>query len=134
MPHYVRLLPDAPIVLVEMHKPYDYQHEPKQLFNEIHALIDPLDWPRAAVIYDCTRFELSFNDVVDKMAVQTRGFAGSMSDDRLETIIVGQGEMFHFMVESFKQDQYRNLHVHLFEDFEQALGWAYQWTLEVQAV
>jgi hypothetical protein len=117
MPHNVMPVDDTPILMVTMTNPYDYYREPQQLFAEIHALTDQMAG-RIFVIYDCRSFELTFDDVINKMAIQTKGLAGSISDERLETIIVGSGELFHLMVESFRQEQYGGQHVHLFESMD----------------
>jgi hypothetical protein len=123
MAHTVKLLDNEPIITVSLRNPFDYATEPDEMFEEIATRAKKITG-HGYVIYDCRDFEITFGDLVDGMAAQSKGTAGSISDDRFTSIIVGSDQMLKMATESFKQDQYGKREVPLYGSMEKALAHA----------
>lgn len=119
MAHTVEKLQGEPIIVVDIHNPYDYETEPPQMFEAIRQLAE--DAGQGYVIYDCRDFDVTFGDLVAGMRAQTGGAPGSISDPNFLSIIVGSGDMLQLAANGFKQDQYGQIDVPLYPTLEDAL-------------
>jgi hypothetical protein len=114
------MLDNEPVITVSLSNPFDYATEPDEMFDEIAAQAKKITG-HGYVIYDCRNFEITFGDLVDGMAAQSKGTPGSISDDRFTSIIVGSDNMLKMATESFKQEQYGKRDVALYGSMDKAL-------------
>jgi hypothetical protein len=62
--------------------------------------------------------------LVQGMGNQAQKAPGAMADPRLNTVIVGSGEMVRFGIQAFEQEQYGGLKFPLFASVDEALKYA----------
>lgn len=123
MDHRVTRYRNAPLVLVRMRTPYTYNATTHQMFEDIVAVSDGLEGPRF-VAYDFTDFEARAHDLDLWFTAQTRGARGSISDERLQTMFVGNLDQLTPLADAFRASA-AGVPVGLHETIESAVQHAY---------
>ncbi len=119
----IEVLPDAPIVIVSLQPHVGVDEEVHEIAAAVADLLDEMGSP-LVVIHDFSDYDISFADMVQKLASESQGLPGSLSDERVIPIIVGRGAMVELGAHSFAQKQYGDVVVLLFAELEDALDYA----------
>jgi len=101
MDHRVNRYRNTPLVLVRMRSPYTYDATTHQMFEDIVAATDAMEGPRF-VAYDFTDFEANAHDIDLWFTAQTRGARGSVSDERLQTMFIGNLDQLTPLTDAFR--------------------------------
>lgn len=120
MRYTVERLPDSPIVVVIIGKDYSIGKDFPELAKTVDSKIDR-DETGVYAIFNITEMKMSFGDLVIAMSNQSQKAPGALADPRLNTIIVGSGELVKLGIQAFQQEQYGSLKFPLFTSVEDAL-------------
>jgi hypothetical protein len=116
-------LDNEPIFVITIADPYDFVNDPPVLFAQIAAETQTISGKYIS-IYDLRGLTVNFSDMVMGMAVQAKGGAGSIADSHNVTLVVATSDRIKFAVEAFKQPQYGNLQIPMFETMDEAIAQA----------
>ncbi len=119
----VEPLPDEPVVIVSLQPHADVDREVQDIAAAVADLLEEMGSP-LVVIHDFSDYDISFPDMVQKLASETRGLPGSLSDERVIPIFVGRSAMVELGAQSFAQKQYGDTVVLLFVDLDDAIEYA----------
>ncbi len=119
----VEPLPDAPIVIVSLQPHTDIDREVQDIAAAVADLINEMGSP-LVVIHDFSDYDVSFPNMVQKLASETQGLPGSLSDERVIPMFVGRSAMVELGAQSFAQKQYGDTVVLLFADLDDAVDYA----------
>jgi hypothetical protein len=124
MPVIVEKLPDEPIMIVIMQNPIDIKSDIVYMAQTIKTILDSQTEP----IWYVGRVEdlsLSFGDLVQALALSTRGEMAFMQHPMIrELIIVPEGRFVRIAASALSQAQYGSLKARLCNDWEEALRMA----------
>lgn len=123
MNHRVYRYRNTPLVLVRMRSPYTYDTTTHQMFEDVVAVTATLDGP-CFVAYDFTDFEASAHDVDLWFTAQTRGARGSISDERLQTMFIGNMAQLIPLTDAFRTST-AGVPIGVHETLESAVQHAY---------
>ena len=119
----IELLPDSPIVVVSLQPHADIDREVHEIAAGVADLLDEVGGP-LIVIHDFSAFDISFSDMVQKLASESQGLPGSLSDERVIPMFVGRSAMVELGAQSFAQRQYGDTVVLLFAGLDDAIDYA----------
>ncbi len=119
----VEPLPDAPIVIVSLQPHTNIDREVQDIAAAVADLINEMGSP-LVVIHDFSDYDVSFPNMVQKLASETQGLPGSLSDERVIPMFVGRSAMVELGAQSFAQKQYGDTVVLLFADLDDAVDYA----------
>jgi hypothetical protein len=100
MDHRVNRYRNTPLVVVRMRSPYTYDATTHQMFADIVAVTDAIEGP-SFVAYDFTNFQASPHDVDLWFTAQTRNARGSISDEHLQTMFIGDPDQLTPLADAF---------------------------------
>ena len=123
MRYTVERLSNEPIIVVVIGTDYAVGKH----FLELAQLVDSKvgkDETGVYAIFDITEMKMSFGDLVIAMSNQSQKAPGALADPRLNTLIVGSGDLVKLGIQAFQQEQYGNLNFRLFTSVDEALKYA----------
>jgi len=124
MPFSTRQLPGEPIVIATAHSPLKIETDMPELAKQITEFLQKIPG-KIYYISDTSLLDhLEFRDVVIGMAEVTRGPAAFLSNERLQTIVVGSTQMIQLAVQSVSQEQYGGLNIVLYSSLDEAIQYA----------
>lgn len=124
MTYYVKQLPNEPIILAIVSDPFNFEHfahDFAPLFAEISQAFEQIDG-LAGLIWDVRKLTINFSDLVNGLYSQGQGLHGSMSDPQAINAVVGSDIMVRLALESFKQKQYGEINIPMFDNYDAALA------------
>ena len=119
----IELLPDSPIVVVSLQPHADIDREVHDIAAAVADLLDEVGDP-LIVIHDFSAYDIPFSDMVQKLASESQGLPGSLSDERVIPMFVGRSAMVELGAQSFAQRQYGDTVVLLFAELDDAVDYA----------
>ena len=119
----IEVLPDAPVVIVTLYPHEEVDREVRDIAADVAELLDEIGHP-LVVIHDFSNYDISFADMVQKLASESQGLEGSLSDERVIPILVGNSAMVELGAHSFAQKQYGDVVVLLFAELDDAIDYA----------
>jgi hypothetical protein len=119
----VERLPDEQIVILTFGRDYVVGKDSMEMVQAINSNIDERE-TGVYVIYDARDLKMSFADLVIAMANQAQKAAGTISDVRMHPVTVGTSEMVKLGALAFKQEQYGNVTIPMFDKMEDAIKYA----------
>ena len=119
----IEVLPDSPIVVVSLQPHADIDREVHEIAAGVADLLDEAGGP-LIVIHDFSAFDISFSEMVQKLASESQGLPGSLSDERVIPMFVGHSSMVELGAQSFAQRQYGDTVILLFADLDDAVDYA----------
>lgn len=119
------------IIIVRYKAPFNPNEDIVAAQEQIATLL-PTMGSVAYRIDDLSEAQMSWNQFVDGIFVATRDVPGSMTDPRIQGILVGEYEMVRLASESMKQDQYGATNTPMFTSLDEALNYARENMLEIK--
>jgi hypothetical protein len=116
-------LPGEPIIIFQ---PSDNDPAPSQeTFARTAALMDEIGTEKVYRIIDLTEVQANvrFGDMVQVMAQETSGAAGSASDPRMRDVMVSTSDLLKLAAKSMGQQQYLGREIPLFPSVDEALAY-----------
>ena len=119
----VEVLPDAPIAIASLQPHMNVDQEVRDIAAAVAELLDEMGAP-VVLIHDFSDYDVSFADMVQKLASESQDLPGSLSDERVIPIMVGKSAMVELGAQSFAQRQYGDMVVLLFANLDDAVNYA----------
>jgi hypothetical protein len=117
----VEQLPDEPIIVVTLSG--DITVEVVQdMFAQCAQLADDMGG-RVYRLTDIRLTEITFPELVQVLSKISKGQPGSPSDPRICGVLLGTHGWSRFFVDSLHQEQYGQLNIPIFEEFDAALDY-----------
>jgi hypothetical protein len=121
MPFRVERLNNKPIITTTWSEPADIAKEMPASWKEIDSQIGPGE-SEIYSITDLRELSISFSSIVSGMALQRGRMAGSASDPRIRSILVGAGVLWQVVSRAVRQVQGASIELPLFSTMEEALA------------
>lgn len=109
------------IIVVTYKDPFEPNIDINKAQEHIAGMLDMFD----GVVYridDLSNSPMSWNTFVEGIFLATRDVPGSMTDPRIQGILVGADDMVKMASESMKQEQYGATNTPMFKTLDQALA------------
>ncbi|MEM6530939.1 MAG: hypothetical protein AAF653_21760 [Chloroflexota bacterium] len=119
MAYQIEWLDDQPVVIITM-----TSMRMHDLYSVFRAVAHHAGGQPTFVIYDCTRFDLTYREIEQWMQTQSMGMRGSITDSTTQTIIVGKSNALRDVVEAFERDDYGNVYVGMYGTLREAMNHA----------
>lgn len=119
------------IIVVRYKAPFNPNIDIVAAQEQIATLLPTIDGV-AYRIDDLSEAQMSWNQFVDGIFVATRDVPGSMTDPRIQGILVGEYEMVRLASESMKQDQYGSTNTPMYTSLDEALKYARENVMEAK--
>ena len=119
------------IIVVRYKAPFNPNIDIVAAQEQIATLLSTIDGV-AYRIDDLSEAQMSWNQFVDGIFVATRDVPGSMTDPRIQGILVGEYEMVRLASESMKQDQYGSTNTPMYTSLDEALKYARENVMEAK--
>lgn len=118
---YVERLPNEPIIIATLSGDLTSDIV-QQMFDESSTLMEEIEG-KVYRITDIRLTEISFPDLVQVLGRSAHRQPGSPSDPRICGVLVGTHGWSRFFTESLQQEQYGQLNIPIFDDFDAALDY-----------
>ncbi len=105
MPYTIDRLADQPVIIVTISDPYDQTADTGPAVKQFDAFVQQMPGHIYRLI-DISHWSMSFQDVVEVLARDSREGAKTSLNARMTTIIVGTSEMAKFSANATGQRQY----------------------------
>jgi hypothetical protein len=120
MPITNEQLADSPnIVISRIEDPFDVHKDTPASLAQLQGMLNQIDG-KLYVIADCRKLSPSFSEVVVGLAETSRP-GSPMRNERIETIVVAEGQIFASMVDWYKQQQYGSINMSLYKTVDEAI-------------
>lgn len=122
MPVSIELFSDEPILVATFTEPFKPREDLEKVAQHMVKILE--DVPDILWRIDDTTFvEMTFTKLVEAMSAATRSKTGTVTDPRVELILVGTSETMKTAAKSMEQRQYGEVKVPLFTSRDDALAY-----------
>ncbi|MEL6525250.1 MAG: hypothetical protein AAFQ07_06020 [Chloroflexota bacterium] len=119
----VTKLDDQPIIIVRYQAPFRPQEDISAAQEQIAKLLDDHGQHNMFRIDDLSEAGMDWNSFVEGIFIATRDVPGSMTDTRINGVLVGEDALVKMASESMKQEQYGSTQTMMFDCMHQAMAY-----------
>ncbi len=119
-------LPGEPIIIHTLFPDYRMGKDARPAIQEMAEIANEIEEKPVYIIIVTYDMKLNFGDLVQGLAMATRGETAIFTDPNVRLRMVGSGGLVELGVKAFEQRQYGGLDVRLYPTLEDALEGARQ--------